>query len=523
MKPEDDPSNPSADYSAMIGDWQLIGDIRAGMSAVKRAGQKYLPKYEKEGQKAYELRLAATPWRPEFVDALRNLCSKPFTKEVTLQGEVPQQIKDLSEDIDGSGNSLHVFSREAFTNGVAAGLEAIYVAYPDAEPAPNLAAEKASGVRPYWVHIQADDILALYTKKINGRDVVTHIRVKECAVTRNKYAETKSERVRVIEFDQAGAVVWRLYELQKDANAQPTWTQIQNGTLTIGVIPVVLYFTGERSGTYCVKPPLIDLANMQLEIYRALSREDEILTFAGSPMLKAKGMNPPQATQTMQMVNGREQFIETPAPEITVGPKTVLFAPPGTEANSTDWDFIQPNAANIKAVSENVDAKINHFRHLALQPSTSDSGRLTATQAAIDASKAHSAIEVWANVLKDALEQAFVFTCMWLKIDATVEVSVHTDFGVDVEGFDEYANLIAMNGNGKLSDDTLWQEGQRRGILGPQFDRDKEPEKIAGDVQGMELNGTTEPLTDPVTGKPIKQVNMLPPPTAKSGKQTLNA
>lgn len=36
---------------------------------------------------------------------------------------------------------------------------------------------------------------------------------------------------------------------------------------------------------------------MQIELYRAMSRNDQILTLAGSPMLVAKGMNSLQPTQ----------------------------------------------------------------------------------------------------------------------------------------------------------------------------------------------------------------------------------
>ena len=39
-----------------------------------------------------------------------------------------------------------------------------------------------------------------------------------------------------------------------------------------------------------------------------------------------------------------------------------------------------------------------------------------------------SRLQMWTVLLKDALEQAFVFTCAWLKSSETVEVSVHTDF-----------------------------------------------------------------------------------------------
>jgi hypothetical protein len=59
--------------------------------------------------------------------------------------------------------------------------------------------------------------------------------------------------------------------------------------LGVTEIPIALFFTGERTGNYRVKPPLLDMAWMQIELYRAMSRNDQILTLAGSPMLVARG------------------------------------------------------------------------------------------------------------------------------------------------------------------------------------------------------------------------------------------
>jgi hypothetical protein len=39
---------------------------------------------------------------------------------------------------------------------------------------------------------------------------------------------------------------------------------------------------------------------------------------------------------------------------------------------------------------------------------------MTVVQAGMNAQKANSAIQAWALGLKDALEQAFVFTALWL-------------------------------------------------------------------------------------------------------------
>jgi hypothetical protein len=53
---------------------------------------------------------------------------------------------------------------------------------------------------------------------------------------------------------------------------------------------------------------------------------------------------------------------------------------------------------------------------------------------------------------------------------------------------------------GRLSDETLWQEGQRRGILGPQFDGAKEKTLVAANVKTRVAQ-----MTDPKTGQLINQ------------------
>ena len=92
------------------------------------------------------------------------------------------------------------------------------------------------------------------------------------------------------------------------------WVQRISG---IALVPLVIWFTGERKGDHEVKPPLADLADVQIELYRALSREDEILNFAGYPMLSGNGF-------------------AKPAEPIIVGPRSVLYAP-GGEGITTSW------------------------------------------------------------------------------------------------------------------------------------------------------------------------------------------
>lgn len=515
------PAQESSDYCAMKDDWQQIKDIRAGARVVKAAERTYLPSYEKESDAAYKRRLRYTPWRPVFVDALRNICSKPFTKKVQVNGEAPDDIQGgviddktkrrqggFIDDVDGQGNHLHVFARDTFVNGVADGLSAILVDYPTMAPGLTLADEKAAGARPYWVRVPAIDIIALYFKVLNGRVVISHIRIKECVVERDGFDEVTKERVRIFELDETGQPMWQLWESQMDAETKKAgWFLIGEGAITLPEIPIALFFTGERSGNYRVKPPLIDMAVMQIEIYRALSRKDEIFTYAGSPMLKATGMNPPVPTT---VTNPDGSVADRPAPQIEVGPKVVLFGPPSMDGVQPDWDFIQPDAANLTAVSEDVCETIKEFNTLALQPMMPDTGNITATAAAIDAAKSHSAVEAWANGLTDTLNQAMKFTMLWMGKADTVTVEVHTDFGVDVTGVEEAKVLADAQKRGVISQKTEREELVRRGILGPNFEEEEEEERLADEEEGLE----EEMMTDPRTGLPIE-----PPQPGMPGQQ----
>src|ERR1041385_2223417 len=103
------PDTKSADVACMEKKWCLIDEVLEGHDAIKRGGQRFLPRFEKESDKKYARRLCDAPWRPIVNDALENICSRPFTSPVTLTGDVSDRLKVFAEDVDGCGNSLNVY------------------------------------------------------------------------------------------------------------------------------------------------------------------------------------------------------------------------------------------------------------------------------------------------------------------------------------------------------------------------------------------------------------------------------
>lgn len=483
-KPNLDPSTESKDYKAMKDDWKLIDDILAGIKKIRASGITYLPKYPDEDDAEYEYRLKQTPWRAEFEKAVRMLSSKPFEREVSLQGEVPAAIKEFAEDVDGGGRSLHEFAKIQFENGGGKGVNAIFVDYPTLRPGLTLAEEREIGARPYWLLLKPESILALEINKVNGKEVVTHLRFRQTITVREPgtFEEVEVERIRVLE--PGKFQVWKpAAEVDQKKSG---WVIETEGTITLKEVPVVPFFTNERENHYKTKPPLLDLAYMQIELYQKLSRQEEILTYAGSPMMKIIGMTKPDGAA------------------LQIGPKRVIYCPPSVDGGTTDADFIQPAADNMRAIEENIVATVTAMREIAMQPTKDKSAvNPTATGQAIEAGGNQSTLQSWANALKDVLERAVGYTAQWLGVPETTEVFVNTEFVFpDTEQFKALKEMRAV---GDLSQDTLWDEAKRRGILGPQFDKVLEAEKIKEEGPPLAmLPGLAD--VDPETGE------RLPPP-----------
>jgi len=453
----DSPALYSPARAAQCGAYDMIEAVLAGAASIRAAATRYLPQYPAEGYDEYYRRLNSAPWRPEFEDSLRGIASKPFSKPVSLQGTPSPNIKAFAEDVDTLGNDLHNFARSVFWNGIGFGMHGILVDHPDMKYPMSAYDERVSGARPYWCHITAPDILDLRTALVGGQTVVNYVRFRQW--DERPKGRFGSEQVEQIKILTPGA--WELWEKDKDSK----WFLVNQGKIALPVIPLALFYTGRRVGPSHPRPPLTDLADMQLELYRALSREDEVLTYAGSPMLTANGMAAPSKGV------------------IEIGPKRILFAPSSGGLGNTSWAFIQPDAANLAEIRAKVESIINDMRRLGLQPLMPRSGDVAATIGALEAAKAHSAAEAWANGLKDALEQALVFTAQWYNEPTTVEVAVHTDFGVDLEGGTDMDALLAAREAGEISRETYWDELLRRGRLGPQFDPKQEATRLQQEEQ----------------------------------------
>lgn len=453
----------SKDYSAMLPYWQKVDTIVEGIEAMRSAREKYLPKFPNESKKDYEFRLSVSTMTNVYRDVVESLANKPFAEETNVveNEQSDDVIKSLAENIDGRGNHIHVFLADTFFHGINSVIDWVLVDYPvvDRSIIRTRADELAAGVRPYWVHIRAQQVLEIRSEMINGLERIVYVRIMET-----------DERIRVFEQIAPGVVVWTIHE--KDDKGD--WFMTTEGTLSIGIIPMVPFFTGRRKGaSWQFNPALKDAADLQIELFQKETALKHVRTLACFPMLAGNGIQPDT------------DAAGKPKP-IPVGPGAVLYAPPNDNGTSGTWTVLAADSASMQFLAADIATTQEAIRELGKQPLTAQSGNVTRITAAFAASKGNSSVQKWALDLKDAAEQCLTITAQWLGLDVQPELRIFTDFPVEMEQDTTPATILQMRSNGDISRETMWAEMKRRQILSNEFDSDSEKLKMAEEIPGDE-------------------------------------
>lgn len=524
-----DPSKPSSDYSAMAHIWKMVQDILDGTEAMRApahqgliggppikfenvptqrfnsligvaAQSPYLPKLPNEPEEEYARRRQNAFMTNIYSDISYNLASKPFSKTCELKEGSPKDLVDLSNNIDGLGNNHHVFARKSFKVAMDKGITWILCEFTKVPPGATLADERELGARPYWIHIETEKLLAVYSKFLNGTEIIFHARIDEPSIELDGYDEKVVRRVR--EFNRApimagdkivgfGPATWKL--LQEDTTKDQatgkettTWSVVEEGPVTIGIIPLVPIIIGEREGTsWRVKPPQANLAYMQVKLFQMESNLDAIKELTAFPMLSGVGI---------EAKDDAGKAIRIP-----VGPRAALMTPPNGSGSPGQWQFIEPAGSSLQFLQADIEKYETKMKDLGYQPL--DSTNLTVITTANVSAKANNAVQAWALMLKDALEQAWKITALWLKKNIEPNVFVYTDFGVDIDGASDMSELASMEKENVISKKLLFDEAKRRGKLSADADYEKDQEQIATEAANNVL--TPEKMIDPVTGQPI--------------------
>ena len=451
--------------SAMGTQWPMILALLSGTSAMRKGTTKYLPQWPNEQAESYASRLATATLYPAFSRTVEVMASKPFSKPVAIDEGTPPRIIEWLDDVDLSGRNLHAFAADVMLDCISYGLSGVLVDYPQASQVRTRADEMVTGVRPYFAHYKPQSILGWKSTKRNGQEMLTQVRLLESVEEDDGEFGTKQvEQVRVLE-----PGLWFVYRKLGD-----NWVVYEEGTTTLTEIPFV-FFYGIRKSFGIGVAPLLELAFQNVEHWQSLSDQQTILHVARVPILVTVG-----ADNT----------------SITVGASSAVGLPVGA-----DMRFVEHSGQAIEAGRKSLLDLEERMRQTGAELLVLKPGDITATQVTSENEANRCTLQKIVEVFEDCMDQCLQYMADWVGEAEGGSVSLFTDFGAATLGEASAELLLKANQSGKLSDETMFDEWKRRGIISPENEWNDEQERIQ--EQGMAL-GMAEDETQPT--QPIEPV-----------------
>jgi len=452
-----DPSKTLPAVDAMREDWALVDALMGGTKAMQLAGKLYLPKWPKEDDDAYKERLSLSTLLPAFSETVQNMKGRVFAEHIALGDDVPESIKAYVQNFDRQGNNLQVWAQQLFTVGLSHGLCHVLADYPKTKDEQGnsvvrtAADEKAAGVRPYAVMIHPQQVIGWLTEEKGG----------ECSLSQFWYAEAFEERAGdfgVTVIPQIRVLIpggWKVYRKTEDANGKKEWTKVDEGTNTLSVIPLATFYT-KRTGFMTATPPLLELAHLNKKHWQSQSDQDNILHVARVPML---------------MISG----IDDEAFELKVGTSSATKLPTGG-----DMKWVEHTGTAIEAGRKSLEDLEDQMRIAGAKLLQKEKqSTKTATQAEEEAAQEMSPLQTMAGQLEDTLDQVLQYFALWKGEKEGGHVKVNGNFDVDFAPETTLPLLLNMATQGRLSDETLFNEYKRRGVVSDDIEWEVEKQKIA--------------------------------------------
>lgn len=469
-KDPESPATTSFEWDAMIDSWVRTETLLGGTESMREAGRLYLPQHEEETDPNYFERLTTNVLFNVMEMTLDSFVGRPFAEPMELSEDMPDDIREMAEDIDLQGNNISTFCREWFREGIAKGFAHVIVDMPpltedilgDGEipRERTLADDRSEGRRPFWQLVKPENVIfaeSQFVSTQNGtHEMFTHVRIRQDVVQRVGFAQEIIEQILVLE---PGIVeVWQ--KVRPTKKKKPEWKKVDEVGTGIDFIPMVTFYAN-RKGFMLSKPPLDDLAFMNVRHWQSNSDQINVLTVARFPMLAVAGATDQSGTM------------------MRIGPRQLL----GTRDPNGRFYYVEHSGAAIEAGENDLDKLEEQMGSYGAEFLKRRPGNETATGRALDSAEAMSPLQDMTVRFIDAVNNALMFTGLWVDEDNAGTISLVTDFNADEADEADLSFLENMRERRDISRLAVIEEAKRRGKLSPDYDPEEDLRQLEREVE----------------------------------------
>jgi hypothetical protein len=437
-------SDPNTAWFAQEAHWILIEDLMGGTYSMRKKHRRYLPQEPRELDESYDNRLARSVCPPYYQRLERMLAGMLTRKPVRLE-DTSDSITEQLFDVDMQGNDLNVWTYETARKLVRYGHIGTLVDAP------------TDGGRPYWCTYTPRQILGWRTELKDGQQALSMLRLSETVtVPDGEYGEKAVQQIRLL---TPGG--YQLHQKGDDGEFRIT----DEGTTSLSEIPFSVAYSN-RVGYLESRPPLEDIAELNLKVYQVQSDLDNQLHISAVPMLAFFGF--PSAAE-----------------EVSAGPGEAIAFPAEGKA-----EYIEPKGTSFDYQFKRLEQIAAQINELGLSAVLGQKlSAETAEAKRIDRSQGDSTMMVIAQNVQDMIDNCLQYHAQYLgQAAAAGSCFVNRDFiGARLEP-QEIQSLLQLYTAGTITQETLLRQLSDGEVLGDDFNVDEELEATSN--AGLDLPAT---------------------------------
>lgn len=425
-----------------------IEALLGGTEAMREANTDYLPKFNSElfdtknGQKLYDIRLNKSTLVPYFEDTIRSMVGRVFHKPFVY--ELPESMEGFKSDFDMRGNSISEVFESCFFEALSYSKSFVVLDYSTSESLKTLAEEKEIGARPYAFKVDVKDVLDVRVS--NG--VISLFKYKRRIIDEKETTDFEVAYVDEIVLMKAGLTT--IYRKNGDGN----FARHVDYEILIGNKPANHVMVCELKLSR--KPPLQNLADLNIKHWQSQSSQDNIVDTARIPILKLIGLSLNDKLDAIFVSGG-------------------LNLPVGADAG-----YVEHSGAAIESGQKSLDKLEEQMAIAGAKLITKTKMAMTDTQAKGEKEKEVSELMLYGMLFNNFINQVFSYFGEWLgvKQDSYVDITDNLQNTVITEG--SGTEIIQSFISGLISGSTAFNTLQAKGVIvtNNTFEQEMEQKKI---------------------------------------------
>ena len=480
-----DSTHPS--YDENLPAWLRARDVFAGEDFVKAGGERYLPRLDSQSDdeyNAYKNRASFFNATARTADGLVGLVFRrdPIFKIPETATGVGRALAAFVDDANLMGTSLISYAKDVIREVVSVGRAGSLIDW-----------EEDREQRAFAVLYSAEQIVNWRTERVNGRNVLTLVVLRETAkADKDEFQWDEREQLRVLRLVTKPATdekqpqsvyrveVWQRKET-KSRRSKAEWVQVESRVpLRLGKpLPLIPFiFHGPRNCQECVdKLPLADIIAVNLDHYRLNADYKHGLHFTALPTAWVSGFDK--------------------ASILRIGSSTAWVAEtPGATAGFLE--FTGQGLTTFERAMDRDERLMAVLGSRMLEPQKR--GVETAEAIELRQSGENSVLSAISISVSASLTQMLRWAYWWNStedfpgaIDSTlVQAQLNTDFSPRGLASDELTAIVRAWQSGAISKESMFELFRRGEVLPTSRTNEEEQQLILKNATSREPDATTQ-------------------------------